>query len=388
MSLSRRKVLKLSVTATAGCALSSLLPGVSLAAGKSWDMSDEYSEGGFTGQASLFFIKELKKRVGDELDIVYHGGKSLGFRSVDHFDAVQDGAVQMAITQTGQLGGQNPLFDLSALPFLCASMKESRVLWNVSKPDFAKIFDDANMVVLYAVPNAPSGIHAKHPVTSLEALKGLRLRTYDALGTKTFASLGAAPMQIAFGDLVPQLSTNGIDAVLTSADGGMQISIWDYLSDFTDLTYVMSLFMAHVNKDSYAELSDKARDAIQEVSALTDDFAWKYVEDAIEKSFQVLESHNYRITRDIPSDFLATLHAAGDDARKAWFTCSGALPWRSIGFPRRWRRRSWSAWSRSYWSRSCSASSRVPPTWRTPWSPTDWRRRPSCRSTGRSRAIR
>lgn len=321
MAFTRRQVLKIGGGIAAGGAFMSL-PAFGQAATK-WDLSDEYPITGFTGQVCAFFIDEMKKRVGDELEIIYHGSKELGFRSLDHFDAVQDGAVPIAITQTGQLGGVNPLFDLTALPFVVSSLDESRKLWEVTRPDFAKVFADANMVVLFAVPNAPNGIHAKFPIDSVDRLKGLRIRTYDAIGSKTFAEIGAAPLQIAFGDLVPQLSTGGVDAVLTSADGGVQLSIWDFLTDFTDLYYVMPLFMAHVNKDSYDALSDKARDAITEVTALTDDFAWSYVSGTLEKTFEILESHNYRINRNPPQEVLDTLRKAGSAAHEDWLSRMG-----------------------------------------------------------------
>lgn len=321
MAFTRRQILTIGGGFALGSSLMSI-PSFGQATTK-WDFSDEYNLSGFTGQVSTFFIEELKKRVGDELEIVYHGSKELGFASVDHFDAVQDGAVEIAITQASQLGGIDPLFDLTALPFLVNSLDELRTVWNLTKPDYVKIFSDANMVLLYAIPNAPSGIHAKFPIDSVERLKGLKIRTYDAIGTKTFAAAGAAPLQLAFSDLVPMLSTGGVNAVLTSADGGVQFSVWDFLSDFTDVLYVAPLFMAHVNKDSYDALSQGAKDALAEVTALTDDFAWKYVGESFDKTFATLESHNYTVTRNPPQEVLTALREAGKGAYDDWLAKMG-----------------------------------------------------------------
>src|SRR5690606_20076554 len=124
--------------------------GAANAASINWDMSDEYAGNAQTGIVAKFFIEELNKRIGDELAITYHGSKSLGFSSADHFDAVQFGAVPIAVTQTSVLGGVEPFFELTSLPFLVKDLAEARVLWGVSKPEFAKIFDANNMVVLYA----------------------------------------------------------------------------------------------------------------------------------------------------------------------------------------------------------------------------------------------
>ncbi|MGV1989196.1 TRAP transporter substrate-binding protein [Agrobacterium sp. 22-221-1] len=322
MNIHRRQILKVTASFAAGMAMSSL-PGFAQGAKRTWDMSDEYNLTGMTGQVSTFFVNEMKKRVGDELEIVYHGGKTLGFRSVDHFDAVQDNSVPLAITQTSQLGGQNALFELTSIPFLVKDLNEARLLWKISKPEFAKLFEDNDMIVLFAVPNAPNGVHSKVPLETVASLKGLRLRTYDAIGTKTFAAAGVSPLQIAFGDLIPQLSTNGIDAVLSSAEAGVQLSLWDYLNTFTALNYVMPLFMAHANKDAYGELSQKARDAFQDVSALTDDYAWTLVNESIESSYTKLEAHKYRVVRTASPEVLAALQKAGEQTKADWLQKMG-----------------------------------------------------------------
>lgn len=316
MNLTRRKLLQIGSGLAAGSALAGL-PGFALAQQR-WDMADEYGANALTGKASLYFIEELKKRIGDELDITYHGGGALGYRSVDHFDAVEDGAVPMAVTLATQLGGIDPLFDLTSLPFLVPTPEEAMRLWRIAKPEYAKIFEEHNMVLLWAMPNPPSGIHAKRPIDSPEALQDLRIRTYDVNGTQTLINAGAAPLQISWSDLVPQLSTGGIDSVLTSADGGVQLSIWDYLTDFTELNYAMGLFMAHVNRDAYESLSESARKAIQEVSELADEFNWKAMVATIEESYDLMRENGMTITQNPPAEVFDHLKAAGNKVHAEW----------------------------------------------------------------------
>ncbi len=126
------------------------------------------------------------------------------------------------------------------------------------------------MVLWWAMPNPPSGIHARMPITSPEALARLRIRTYDESGANALIAAGAAPIQIAWSDLVPQLSTGGIDAVLTVADGGKQLSIRDNVSDFNELNYAMALFAAHVNKDEFNKPPEQAKQALMDKMAIFD----------------------------------------------------------------------------------------------------------------------
>lgn len=290
-----------------------------------WDFSDEYDLTGMTGQASNYCIGEIEKRAGDAIDITYQGGGALGFKSADHFDAVQDGSVQAAVTLLTQLSGVDPIFNLSSIPFLANSPEQAYQLWQAARPEYEKVFVENDMVLLWALPNAPSGIHAKTPINSLAAVEGLRVRTYDVNGTETLKNAGAAPLQIAWSDLVPQLSTGGVDAVLTSADGGRQLSIWDYVSDFTEVNYAMALFVAHVNKSEFDALPASAQAALMDTIALCDEFNWKLMEEARTSPYDTMRENGMNITLDddVPQEVFDLLGTAAAAVRDGWLEETG-----------------------------------------------------------------
>ncbi|MBN9890294.1 TRAP transporter substrate-binding protein [Salipiger abyssi] len=290
-----------------------------------WDMSDEYGATSLSGQACNFFVDEVSKKVGDALTINYQGGGALGYKSVDHFDAVQDGGVQAAVTLMTQLGGIDPLFNLSSLPFIASSLDEAYLLWQAARDEYAAIFEENDMVLLWAMPNPPSGIHAHMPITSVDAVAGLRVRTYDVNGTQTLKNAGAAPLQVAWSDLIPQLSTGGLDAVLTSADGAVQLSIWDYLSDFTELNYAMGLFMCHVNKDAFDALPQEVQTAMLETTATCDAYNWDIVRASIGAAYKKMSENGMNITRDadVPTEVFDHLKEAGMQVRETWLAETG-----------------------------------------------------------------
>lgn len=290
-----------------------------------WDMSDEYGATSLSGQACNFFIEELNKRVGDKLTINYQGGGALGYKSTDHFDAVQDGGVQAAVTLMTQLGGIDPLFNLSSLPFIAANLDEAYLLWQAAREEYAKVFEDNDMVLLWAMPNAPSGIHAKKPIISADALSGLRVRTYDVNGTQSLRNAGAAPLQVAWSDLIPQLSTGGLDAVLTSADGAIQLSIWDYLSDFTELSYAMGLFMCHVNKREFDALPEDVQAAMLETVDVCDAYNWDIIRASVDTAYSRMAENGMTITRstNVPDEVFDILTEAGKQVRERWLAETG-----------------------------------------------------------------
>lgn len=320
------KTLRMTLSlATAGIAVGAMLAPVAGAQEFRWDMADEYGEQALTGQAATFCLEQVESRVGDVLDITYHGGGALGYNSSDHFDAVQDGAVQSAVTLLTQLGGIDPLFNLSSLPFIVNTPEQAYELWQIARPEYERVFEDNNMVLLWAMPNPPSGIHARTPITSAEALEGLRIRTYDVNGTETLIAAGAAPLQIAWSDLVPQLSTGGIDAVLTSADGGKQLSVWDYVSDFTELNYAMGLFVAHVNRDAFDDLPAEAQAALIDTIEICDAHNWQIMQETIAESYAIMRENGMAVTLDddVPQAVFDLLQDAGGQVRDAWVAETG-----------------------------------------------------------------
>ena len=69
------------------------LAGLSLATATSafaatWDLSSEYPVSSLQGKTADYFAKAVAEKTGGEVEITVHHGAALGYKSVDHFDAV------------------------------------------------------------------------------------------------------------------------------------------------------------------------------------------------------------------------------------------------------------------------------------------------------------
>ncbi|MCR6671354.1 TRAP transporter substrate-binding protein [Devosia ginsengisoli] len=314
--INRRNLLQLSAGALAGSAFGAF-PAFGQSA-KNWDFADEYVASLSPGRAANYFIEELNKQVGDELTITYQGGGALGYKSAEHFNAVETGAVPMAITLVTQLNGVDPLLDLTNLPFLVRNAKESQDLWNIARDEYAKIFEENDQIALFAAPSPPSGIHSRVALDNPDVFKGLRIRTFDRISTTTLANAGASPLQVAWADVVPLLSTGALDAMLTSADGGVSISVWDFLGHFTELNYSSALYIAHVNRYEFEALSPRVQDAIMALCRPTDDYAWKTMGELVETGYGKLREHGTQVNTNPPAAVFDLLAQAGEAAKAEW----------------------------------------------------------------------
>ena len=287
------------------------------------DFSSEYNAGSIHVEGDTFFVQQVEELAGDDVDITLHMGGSLGYKSPDHFYAVADNAVQIADTLAAFFGGVDPILLLSSLPFIVSDVNEAKALYDIARPEYEKVFVENGQILLYSSPWPPTGIWAKKPIVSAESLKNLKIRTFDRTGTQVFKEAGAASISLAWGDVVPQLATGGIEAVLTSADLGAAASFWEQQSDFSGVQYAVPLNMVHMNKEAFDELSEKAQAAILEAAKRTEARNWETVRSRVAGNYEKLAEHKVAIHDPIPDDFRQFLGNASKPAVAEWLDDTG-----------------------------------------------------------------
>lgn len=283
-----------------------------------WDMANEYGENSTHGIGQLVFAETVKEASGGAIEITNHFGGSIGYKSKEQFDAVADGALPIANTSMGQVAGIEPLFLLTGLPFLVRGVDDARLLWEVARPYYEEVFARNNQVLLYASPWTPAGLWANKAARSAADVAGLKIRTWDASGTRTLQNIGAAPIQMSWADVVPQLATGGIEAVLTSADGGVSAKFWEHLNHFSALNYSMSLNMIHVNRDEWDALTDDQRAAVLKAAEAGSAAAWTALETRVAENYAEMEANGVTVVTDIPDDFKKALSEAGQSVYEDW----------------------------------------------------------------------
>ena len=294
-----------------------------LAQNVSMDFSNEYSANSIHAQGDAYFIDRVEELSDKSIEITLHTGGALGFNSGDHFCAVADGAVEIADTLSGTMSGIDPIFLLSSLPFLVDEVEDARRLYEIAKPYYEEVFEENGQILLYASPWPPSGIWSKNSIDSKAELQSLRIRTFDRIGTETFRDVGASPVSLSWGDVVPQLATGGISAVLTSAEAGANASFWEHLDHFSSIHYAIPLNMVHMNRDAFERLSDNQKEAIVEAARLTDINNWSVVDTRTEENYEVLNKNNVNINDPVPSELVTVLSEAASSVIENWIESTG-----------------------------------------------------------------
>lgn len=290
---------------------------------ENWDLANEYPATSIHAEIADFFAKAVKEGTKGEIEIVNHHGASLGYKSIDHFDAVGDGALQLASSSFVFWTGIDPIFQLPSLPFLAPTVEDTRKLYDLAKPEYAQALDEANQVLLFATPWPSSGLWGNKPFESADDMKGIKVRTYDTASTDTMRNAGAFPVQIAWADVPAQLSTNAIDSVLTSADGGVGAQFWEMQSNFTQVNYAMPLQAVHLNKDAWNALDDAQREEIRKAAADAEAFGWNLLATRTEENYAKMREHGMTVTESIDGAFADFLGASAQPFIDAWVEKAG-----------------------------------------------------------------
>ncbi len=289
------------------------------------NLSNEYAATSIHGVGDARFAETVAELTNDEVEIVVHYGGALGYKSADHFDAVGEGALEIADTYGGALGGIDPLFLVSSLPFLVTTVEEAQLLYEASEADFVKVFEANDQILLYASPWPPSGLWGETGLNSRDALQSVKIRTYDKNGAITLNELGANAVRLSWADVVPAISTGAIDAVLTSAESGVNSSFWEHYSSFTEIyNFAIPLNFVHMSRTVFDGLTEEQQQAVLAAAARVKDENWNAIPARLEATYADLAANNVTVVVSDSEDYRTALQTAGQAALDEWLADTGA----------------------------------------------------------------
>lgn len=239
------------------------------AAQEPWPAATEYPAGAMPAEGLVRLAEAARP-----LPIVPAFDAPGGVRSAAMPRAVAEGRFAIGDAFAGALGGLDPVFLLSSLPFLATTAEEARRLLEAARPAYEAALAGQGVTLLHATPWPPTGLWSRRPVAAPEDLRGLRIRTYDATGTATMRRLGAEAELLSFQDVAARLAAGTLDAVLSSGDGGAGRRLWEHLPHFTEIGYAMPVSLTFANQARLRGLDAASRAALQRAAEATEAGLW------------------------------------------------------------------------------------------------------------------
>ena len=292
------------------------------AAQTKWNLPNAYPADNPHTENLVLFTKDVADATGGKLQIAVHANASL-FKAPEIKRAVQTGQVQAGEVLMSLHENEDPVYGLDVVPFLATSFDQAKKLWDVQRPAVEKKLASQGLMLLYAVPWPPQGIYAKKDLNSLEDMKGLKWRAYNA-GTSRIADIvGAQPVTIQAAELPQALATGVVNSYMSSGATGYDSKSWETLSHFYDTQAWLPKNMIFVNKATFDALDKGTQEAVLKAAKAAEERGWKT---AIEKTkwyTDQLAAKGMKV--QAPSEALASgFRKVGEQLTADWLKKAGA----------------------------------------------------------------
>lgn len=127
------------------------------------------------------------------------------------YDRVLDNVVQIAFTVTGSVAGKFALSDVVDLPFLFDRPDDaSAAYWRLYKSG-ALDREYAEVVPLYVVTLANSGLHLDRAAPAPDDIRGFKIVTSSKISADIIAALGGTPISLQQNDMYTALQRHAVD---------------------------------------------------------------------------------------------------------------------------------------------------------------------------------
>jgi TRAP-type C4-dicarboxylate transport system substrate-binding protein len=287
-----------------------------------WNLPAAYPADNFHSENLAAFAKDVAAGSGGKLEITVHPNASL-FKAPEIKRAVQTGQAQAGEVLISLHENEDPVFGVDVVPFLATSFADAKKLWAASRPQIEKKLASQGLVVLFAVPWPPQGIYAKKDLNTIDDMKGLRWRAYNA-GTSRIAEIvGAQPVTIQAAELPQALATGTVNAFMTSGATGYDSKAWETMTHFYDTQAWIPKNVTFVNKAAFDALDKPTQEAVMKAAAAAEARGWKVAEEKTNWYIDQLKSRGMKV-QPPGSAFRDGLKKIGDQLTADWQKKAGA----------------------------------------------------------------
>ncbi|MBP1730123.1 MAG: TRAP-type C4-dicarboxylate transport system, periplasmic component [Deltaproteobacteria bacterium] len=209
--------------------------------------------------------KEIDKRTNGRVKVTYFPGATLT-PPMQTYDSTVKGIADVGQAVMAYAPGRLPLSEVLNQPLGVSSGIQATKLANAYYKKFApKEFDDVKVMYLHG--GAPCFFHTKNVISSIDGLKGLRIKC-NAENAGIVTSLGAAPVTIPVTETYDGLQKGLLEGLLIAPEAlkffrfaeVVKTTLENYASSF------MVSFFIVMNKDKWNSISKEDQQAIEKIN--------------------------------------------------------------------------------------------------------------------------
>jgi TRAP-type C4-dicarboxylate transport system substrate-binding protein len=284
-------------------------------------MATPYGEGSYHTRNIRAFLEDVQQATAGRVQVTAHiNGSLLPMPQIKR--GVQQQQVQLGEILLSAYANEDPFFDVDAIPQLVTSFAEAKKLHALAKPYVDARFARQGLEALFLVPWPPAGFYSNAPLASVEAFRGMKMRTFNTM-TQRFAQLvGATPTLVQLAEVAQAFATGVVNTMVTSAAGGVDTSAWDYAKVFTPVGFSMTKTSILVSRRAMEGLSAEDQAAIRAAGARAEARGYAMAEEATGQTEARLAERGMTIQRPT-AELLAGLAAVSRTMQEEWIGRAG-----------------------------------------------------------------
>jgi TRAP-type C4-dicarboxylate transport system substrate-binding protein len=220
----------------------------------------------FYAEVLIPWMEAVNKDSNGTVEIKYFGGGVLG-NAGNMYDSVQTGAADIGWALLGSVPGKFTKASVVELPFgYDLGEVGALALWRLyAKGVISSDFDDVKLFGLTAWPGAEVQTKSKK-VTTLEDMKGLKLRAQGRWQAATASAFGVTPVNIPVDEVYQAMDRGVIDGLWSSLVATSQFRVDELAKYFLDAPLNGGGGMLIMKKESYDKLPPEAKAAFEKHS--------------------------------------------------------------------------------------------------------------------------
>jgi len=268
-----------------------------------WDMPTPFGDAVFHTVNINQFAKDVEIATKGVMTIRVHSGASL-YKHPEIKRAVRSGQVSIGETLISLAGNEDPLYQMDVLPLLATSYEQAKVLWQVSRAEIENVLSEQGLKLLFAVPWPPQGFYVNKEINSVDDIKGLKIRAYNAMLSRLVELMGGTPTTVQTPEIPQAFSTGVIDSMMTSPSTGVSSQSWDYVTHYYDFQAWLPKNMVIVNKKVFDKLPIDIQTTLLNTAKIAEERGWTMSKKETAEKTKILIDNGILVTP--PSEILKT----------------------------------------------------------------------------------
>jgi TRAP-type transport system periplasmic protein len=224
-------------------------------------------------------------------------------------DGVVVGTIESFVTPTSFLVGVEPRFQvMDAIGVFESPAHLNRVLQDAEFRKRVLALGEARGIKGIGIFfNSPIIVLSRRPIQSLADFNGKKIRVFATpLQIEPMKKLGAAPVPMAFGEVIPALQNGTIDGMLAGMPVLTPLKFYDVAKMVTEIHPSIVTSIQVVNKKWFDGLSAEVQSAMLEAGARVDREAYSFASALIERANKDWQANGGQLLR-LPANEQAKL---------------------------------------------------------------------------------